>query len=612
MPLFSDIEKCIHEFVELEWFLAEGIDDKESHQVVFLNDNSKKLFEGIVKIVISGDYFKIKNINIRLDNIINKLGNEFKIEAKIDDQNDYFNIFSIAQTYSNWLLNFRAFHAKIINQLTDSTLDWSIDLYIQVDDENNLIPTINRYTLFLNYIIKLFNIDFFLSENVNQIKDLFEIRDRLKDSSFNVRINTIDLRQILIEKCNLLLLKIERSKSKKYKYLLNGIEYNQHKEGQLFEKYRIDLREKGNIEKLNSSTSLKDVDDWQLMDYYVSMKFVKDESSSIQDSDLLLERYANSFKPDNMFDRWAHNISYVYLYNNILSLKLKDKVATYEELRKTYSKTLALQSKKSIKNYFPFLKISECINHIIKNRISSLTEIELRDYLLLLQESNEKLTENFEWSKNHLKRSFQPFFSECSTSFGEISIFTASAYILPIDYTTVEEQIRKVKEESALSRGFVDTLKLNSRLIEHTADKNIEKLQVENRELLKKNVEVLSIFAAIVLFVVGNIQLFAQLTSLKSALLFILVFAYIISMFVLLIRLTTRNYPNIKQSLSIKDILNFNLFESLHFGIMFIATIAILMMLKCSDDIDLAKKDSNDKNGEKVLIDIKSATTNQH
>ncbi|WP_320054548.1 hypothetical protein [uncultured Acetobacteroides sp.] len=605
MPLFSDIENCISEFVDLDWFLAEGNDDKQLQRVLFLDVNSKKLFNGIVKIVISGDYFCIDNINTRLDNVINRLGNNFKIEAKVDE-NDYIDIYNIAQTYSNWLLNFRAFYAKINNQLTDPTCDWSIDLYIQVDNENSIIPTISRYTLFLNYIIKLFNLDFFLSDNVDQIGELLEIRDRLKDPSFNVRLSTVELRPILIEKCNLLLLKIERSKLKKYKYLLNGIEDSQHKEGKYFSKYRIDLRDRENVESLNSRTSLTDDDAWQLMDYYVSMKFVKDESSSVQDGDLLLQRYADSFKPDNIFDRWAYNVSYVYLYNNILSLKLKDRVVTFEELLEIYRNTLALQSKKSIKNYFPFLKISECINRIVRNKISSLNEVELRRYLSLLNKSNERLVENFEWSKNHLKRSFQPFFSECRVNFGDISIFTASAYIVPIDYTFVEEQFRKVKEDSALSRGFVDTLRLNSRLIENTADKKIEKLQVENRELLKKNVEVLSIFAAIVLFVVGNIQLFIQLTTLKSALMFMLVFAYAISMFVLLIRLTTRNYHDIRKGIGWKKVLNFNLFETIHLVLMTIATVSILLILFFSKDIVLANKDNSKEKDGKVMVDIRN------
>lgn len=606
MPLFSKIEECIDEFVDLNWFLANDSEDKPLQRFLFLDRNSKLLFNSVVEIVMSGDYFSINEINKRLNVVINKLGNDFKIEAKVDDENDYINIYNVAQTYSNWLLNFRAFYAKVNNQLTDPTCDWSVDLYVEVDDTNNIIPTINSYTSLLSYIIKLFNIDFFLSDDKDQIETLIDVRNKLRDPSLNLRFNSIELRSILIEKCNLLLLKVEKSKSKRYKYLLNGVEDKQHKESKYFSKYRIDLREKSNVEMLNSHISLKDDEDWQLMDYYVSMKYIKDESSSIEDGDLLLKRFETSFNPVNIFDRWAYNVSYVYLYNNILSLKLKNRSVSFEELLKIYRSTLALQSKKSIKNYFPFLKISECINRIIKNKISSLSEIELRRYLSLLSKSNAKLSECFDWSRIHLKRSFQPFLSECVVEFERISIFTASAYTIPIDYAYVEEQIKAVKEESALSRGFVDTLRLNSRLIENTADKKIEKLQVENRELLKKNVEVLSIFAAIVLFVVGNIQLFIQLTSLKSALLFMLVFAYAISMFVLLIRLTTRNYPDVRKGISWIKVLKFNLFESIHLGLMVVATVAILIILFFSKDIVLANKDNSKEKDGKVMVDIRN------
>lgn len=597
MPFFDNIESCIDNYLSLEWLTGNTSDEKQEQFVIFVTQNSKDIFDDIVKIVSSADYFYVLELDNKIAKLILKLENDPLGKVDIDGiiAEDYY---GTRQTYINWLLNFRMFYRKVTNHLTDPTSEWSINIYKRINGRCTLVPTVNNYTTIISNVIKLFSIDFFLSNEPGQIQFLIEIKDALQNPIFPLIFNPVKLKFILIEKCDFLIYKIERSNSKRYKYAINGVEYNDHKkpagEYKYFNEFNVNYSDNEVLEQCNSKVSVKNEDDWYFNDYYIRTKYLKENVNYIDNKESFLDKFECNFNSENMFDKLAKNLSYNYIYNNILSLELSDSKKNFIDVQKLYRHMLHTQLTRSVKNYFPFLKLSQWINKQINNKLKSLSLVDLKLYLSLLEKSNNHLFDYYEWSRSHLRRSFQPTLNECVLEIEDVKVFTASAYVTPIDYSSVEKQIQKVKEDSAISRGYLSTFKLNDRIIDDSiksAGKKIEELRTENRELLKKNVEVLSIFAAIVLFVVGNIQLFAQLTELKSALMFMLVFAYIISMFVLLIRLTTRNYSDI--NLGFWKVFKFNLFETIHLIIMAVATTIILFVLLHSDDYNSVNKDNS-------------------
>ena len=610
MSCFKNIDFCINDYLSLSWLKGSTPEERQEQFVVFVIKNSKYIFDDIVRIVSSADYFYDVELDNSIQELISKLENDplDKIDSDEIIAEDYY---GINQTYINWLLNFRMFYIKVTNHLNDPTSEWSINMYKQTNKKCALVPTVNNYTTIISKIIKLFSIDFFLSNDPNQIQTLIEIKDSLQNPTHPLMFNPIKLKLVLIEKCDFLIYKIERSNSKRYKYAINGIEYNEHKrragEYKYFNLYDINYSDKETLDQCNSKLSLKIGDEWSFNDYYVRTRSLKETTNSIDNKDSFLKRFESKFDTTNIFDKWAKNLSYNYIYNNILSSELSDSKKNIVDIHKLYRDVLNTQVERSVKNYFPFLKFSQWINKQINIKLKTLSLSDLKLYLSLLEKSNNHLFDYYEWSKSHLRRSFQPSLKECVLEVEDVKIFTATAYIIPIDYSNVEKQIQKVKEDSAISRGYLNTFKLNDRIIEdsiRSADNKIEELRVENRELLKKNVEVLSIFAAIVLFVVGNIQLFKELSTLKSALMFVLTFGYVISIFVLLIRLTTRNYPNINEKTPWKELFKLNIFESIHLVIMAIATIILFFTLFFIDEINLEHKGKTGEKENKVQVEI--------
>jgi hypothetical protein len=615
MSCFNKIELLINNYSQKDWsvfgvYNSESEKSFESSIVDFVTTNSRELVVEFVRFLIAGDILISDDINGRIGVLKDSLNSASIPDAPFESSSALI-LTQVSKSYKNWLGSLESFNVQILHHIEEYGSHWAVELFKESNIDAYPLGFLVDYSLALKDVFKLVYIDFFLSFNIeNQIPNLLIIRDKLQSKEFKrVLSNEGFIRNLLVEKCNLLINKIEKANNRKYKFLFDGYEYLEHKNIENLDQYIVDFNDKGQLDALNLVIQRKGSAMWSFKDYYVRMKVLKERTQSTIDAQNIYESFDKLEDISSSFDRWAHSISKVFLYNNYISLVLSDESINLDRIKATYIEVCASHENVGIRNYFPFLKISQTIIMLINQKVSTITLDEINKHTELLEQSNKSLRASYEWSKAHLNWAFQPSFDECRCEINGVVIFTASGYSTPVDYSYVEGQIQKVKEDSAIVKGFSSTLILNDKILEkskETADAKIEELQKENRELLKKNVEVLSIFAAIVLFVVGNIQLFIQLTTLKSALMFMLVFAYVISMFVLLIRLTTRNYPDVRKGISWIKVLKFNLFESIHLGLMVVATVAILFILFFSKDIILANKDNSKEKDGKVMVDIRN------
>lgn len=123
-----------------------------------------------------------------------------------------------------------------------------------------------------------------------------------------------------------------------------------------------------------------------------------------------------------------------------------------------------------------------------------------------------------------------------------VSIFLASSFVLPIDYQLVHKKIIALKVDLDVIRARIEIHKQIAEQVE-----NIKKITEYTQTNDRRSIEILRIFAAIVLFTSGSIQIFSiEGTTWRNALLWMIMFAYSLTFFVISIWLVTRSKEDLE------------------------------------------------------------------
>lgn len=448
----------------------------------------------------------------------------------------------------------------------DTSLLISEDIYL--DNYYSNSSDLSSYIKTFNNIINLYYIDFNLNWSLDQLLKLSYIKLFLDSrEALDYFSSHPGKRTALKCKVDFLSFKIIRANNRKnddlklfdYENISSINEKEYSKNLQTSDHYDI-LISNDDINQKHQAIKHKDYAEYTYQDFFIKTKYFKHNYTSnpkfIIDS---LKTTLNEFEKHSKhkaitnFDKWAYERTYIFIYNNWLSLKLKSNSITLKNIEELFEETIDKQLKFNVKNYYPFLKLCTFIKTNIYNLIQTeLTNLSLnnidgsnlsiiRAQILLLEESTKHLEQCIKWSELHLNWAFQPDFNSCtdtikpSSTDNPIDIFNASAFIIPINYNNVKEDASLIKEDIKHFKSQIEILKTTNLL-----NKRLDSKMKEVDGISKKNVEILSVFAAIVLFTIGNIQIYKEANSIKDALLFMISFAYVIGIFVLLIRQITK------------------------------------------------------------------------
>ena len=446
--------------------------------------------------------------------------------------------------------------------------------------------------------IQLALIDHNLTAGNDTFEQLLDIRQTLLDTStFN---NIGGVRISLLDKCNLLLKKFNLrfdNESKSY--------YDSDNKGNFFDikdlciniehlkgfNYDLDLsfdREyfSGLEQHVRKKILKKKIDNYTYSDYLFLSKYYNKCIEDMSKLDNLIDRFKRikrikSKEKDRLFDEVAYDISLLFLENAKLSLYLRKKEYSLDDLWAHFECFNELQKEENkVKNYYPFLKLSlEYVNKI--DEIIDSNDITIEDKeknINRLGECIKELEHSYEWNKEHYSIVFQPPYNECvekiplaEEGYNKINLFVASAFIIPINYDAIATRIQEIKDKKRefdlnisakkiLKREFDAYKEMDERRaeimqkkaisdankkFEEELDKKFEEYKNDNISAIERvkdglqrsNVEILSIFAVIALFALGNIQLYTKITSVSQAIVFSVGFALALSVFTLLIKL---------------------------------------------------------------------------
>ena len=249
------------------------------------------------------------------------------------------------------------------------------------------------------------------------------------------------------------------------------------------------------------------------------------------------------------FDKIAQQTNLNYAVNNKISPFVK--IKKNKELEKIIDEISIIQEDTGIKNYFPYYRVVKSILSDVKQILGldieeeHISDIEIQikgisDYL-------HKFRENLEWCKELKFQYYQLPLDECRF---EINIedenrvlFLASSFIFPVNYEKLKNQIDKNYQDFI---NYETKYSFKKEILKEKKD--ILSIKDELDRSTRKEIEILGVFSALVLFSAGELQLFSKISNTYEILLHSLGLAYGLGLFVLLTWVISRDFRSFKPS----------------------------------------------------------------
>lgn len=546
--------------------------DSISKIQIRINSVVNTLFTHLNSSLITGEYINVESTKEHLENISKTIeavpsslelnGSPSDIQHKLSEEL----LFHFANPINSVLKDYRAFIHSLKRNLTilpeeQSVLfeGLSVEQFFSFNKNNIVVDTQKLSRVFM-INLALAKIDHNLSVKKEILNQLILLRTELVQTVGNSR-ETLD--KIIIDKCNYLIKKIlyrfeEDAKNYLYAYdfedkvlKVDGLEINYYKEFDEITSGHYELRSSNasmRKEWLNSVyTKITKGECLTYQDYHVATKEYKDSSKNLMQLKNLKEKFRKLYKQKreesssiSLFDKKALNISYNYILNNYFSLYLelgKDKVGV-EEAEKKYERIKQVQEETGIKNYFPCMKFC----HFLTKRLDILVKTPdidceyIRSIINRLENTLKDFYNNFEICKDRNFLSFQLPNEECIIKVEGHSVFLSSSFVLPLNYEKIQ---RELKELTSKLEKYKILLEVHLNLqFEKSAIKDLRE-NIEKND--RRSIEILGIFAAVVLFTSSSVQIFSiNGVTFRDALKFMLCYSYSLTLFIFLIWLITR------------------------------------------------------------------------
>lgn len=247
------------------------------------------------------------------------------------------------------------------------------------------------------------------------------------------------------------------------------------------------------------------------------------------------------------YDQYVMNLVHLYLLNSRLSYEIKMGY-TIEQIKSSINEIKRLSIQYGIRNYFPAMKV--CVkliddyNAVLTKKFLGEEYLDSLDLILCAyKEYLDELEISLNWSETKKFVPFRETQKACTITIKdnnadglEHELFIASSFSTPLNYTVIRNNVDGLR---SLSTIMVQQFQNARNLLQYRNEVNELKTGLESSQ--KRQIEILSIFAAIVLFVSGNIQLFKEVDSVAQGLHFMLIFSLALSLFVSLIWVVFRD-----------------------------------------------------------------------
>ncbi len=521
--------------------------------------------------LLSGEYVQDSTFENRLVELLKDLQSDFstltdrigvELDISIEDYTRYTYISEFVKASTYCLAHYRAYVNYFWCRVKNPEKRYLLNHFDTADIINfdyNSFDLKDSTDLF-SANISLSIIDISLALKDDSLRKLYSVLNRLDER----KDKNDPIPKLLKEKCDLLIFKF-KLKFESDDDLKSLLIYEQQ-----FDPDSIKLSHLSDIQtKIRSfypsssnSSSLREYyllhknnSTYSNSDYFAFVRYYKEKHQSVDEIDKLICKYEELSPNDNLFDKRSYNICLNYLFNNKVSLIVDSSTTTVETVDELTKTVISMQNDTDVKNFFPHYKISQFYSRYIEKEFK--TPSIPTDKLDYLREVNKALKSSIgiarrylSWDISHFFLPYQPCYEECCYKVAiddeEFNIFIMSSFVIPVDYEKERKQIDEMEldyRKFAIMIDMHDSISQEKGEIENAKSK-INEAKKEIEQAKKNNIEVLSIFAAIVMFVSSNIQIFSRVSDLRSASVFTLSFAYVMSLFVILIWFVVNTHRN--------------------------------------------------------------------
>lgn len=247
------------------------------------------------------------------------------------------------------------------------------------------------------------------------------------------------------------------------------------------------------------------------------------------------------------YDAYVEDILCNYALNNAFSCFLKQETSIENIFSKYYETEEKLTS--ITRNYFLKYKLLNKVFELLLQKYKEVSkEIFINEYQGYLNKCKDILSsykKYKDWSLENFNYIYLLPYKESLVDFKieseKFPIFFASSFVLPPSHLEIEKHYKEIEEKYNKLNSY-----LEFSLFFNNETKEIKEIKESVKQTDKRSVETLTIFTAIISFIIGNVSLFQFIKAFYEALIFILIYAIALSAFVLLIFVSTKGVEKIK------------------------------------------------------------------
>ena len=490
----------------------------ESNDIVRgkVNSFEDTVFYLFAQSVLSGEYLIKQNYTQTLDSLFELLYNG----EIYDGEEDKFKTIAIqffnSMTYElcGIIRDFRHLLTTLNNKYEYRQTKYVVNAY-KIRKDYTTSTSLGRL---YNILINITRIDHFLSNDKRTISDLIiyhtELTKAIESKKLSEK-NDLALR-IINEKCLFLLKKLLIDDNQVFDFMID-FEHKQYDTRKIpliyfseidkrFEFYRSDVYQNepfGDDLDMKAHNKLLPFGEFTLlMKYYLDSpktrrtqieNILKDFDKSYETLSILLTK-----RP---IDRYALGTLKNFMYNCHFSFLMRESSYTFKQLKEGLDEIIDIQEQTGIFNYYPYRKAFEKALELFKYN-EHLEKSELDDYKSFLQLCISKFSEAIKWCKTNYFYPIQNTYRECLVRVADFGVvFIASTFSRPVRYEILKDELNTFKSKALFIENEIS-------LREEKRELNNIKKEINNSK--SKEVEILSVFTAIITFLFGTIGFFAE------------------------------------------------------------------------------------------------------
>lgn len=538
-----------------------------------IDDLCKAITDSLIGAIISGEYVKDESFEKKILEIEKTFENYFQDFIYEEDQN----------TFARTLFNELNFILKknlvaVIKEITGTILSFiknvdkieassSYDIIHIHKSDNFSLEITNKNSDYLRNLyltINVFYLDHALEESESYISNVFDVQNSLDQISnfpnyicipiLNIKLNFLKQKWYLRK--HKTLSKIENDNSLHPILVVNDEVISLHENfdfiggnDKLIEwikeiNLHYDINKIVNPYSFKKDLKIKKIDNLNTVNNKTLrelIKYNKDVKKSVEGLlNIINEIKTRSETNPNLF------LNLLYAYNCLLSLSIK-KEATESEINEIYQSIIDIQNKHNIINFFADLKLLsynvEKYLKVIENytkgkdkNIQNITSINIDNL-------EEKINLVWDLFKNSCKYNRFLYYLPYEESFinsdsEEVEkIYYHSSIFLPIAYTDNNHKIKLVESKINKIKAYITSLDLVKNDINE-----IKIIKDEVKDSNKRIIEIVSMFTAIISFILGSVGAFSFIETFSQAMLFITLYGICISLFVGLFYFMNRGF----------------------------------------------------------------------